>query len=50
MKSYTKIRKMEELNKIAERRFIQENRNRIEQINIHEGWWDRLKANTAGFF
>lgn len=50
MRSYTKIRKMEELNKIAERRFIQESKSKVGLININEGWWDRLKANTAGFF
>lgn len=48
MKSYTKIRQMQELNKIAEKRFIQESKQRIEPLN--EGWWDRLKANAAGFF
>lgn len=48
MKSYTKIRQMQELNKIAEKRFIQENRKKVDLIN--EGWWDKLKANTAGFF
>lgn len=41
---------MEELNKIAEKRFIQESRSRFEESVITEGWWDRLKANTAGFF
>ena len=48
MKSYTKIRQMQELNKLTEKRFIQESRQRIETLN--EGWWDKLKANTAGFF
>jgi len=48
MKSYTKIRQMQELNKITEKRFIQESRKKVDLIN--EGWWDKLKANTAGFF
>ena len=48
MKSYTKIRQMQELNKLTEKRFIQESRQRIDTLN--EGWWDKLKANTAGFF
>ena len=48
MKSYTKIRQMQELNKLAEKRFIQESRKKVDLIN--EGWWDKLKANTAGFF
>jgi hypothetical protein len=48
MKSYTKIRQMQELNKITEKRFIQESRKKVDLIN--EGWWDRLKANTVGFF
>ncbi len=48
MKSYTKIRQMQELNKIVEKRFIQESRKKVDLIN--EGWWDKLKANTAGFF
>lgn len=50
MRSYTKIRKIEELNKIAEKRFIQENRSRFEEPIISESRWDRIKANTAGFF
>lgn len=50
MKSYTKIRKIQESNKIAEKRFLTESLNRFEQTTINEGWWDRLKANTAGFF
>lgn len=33
MKSYTKIRQMQELNKIAEKRFIQESKQRIEPLN-----------------
>lgn len=48
MKSYTKIRQMQELNKLAEKRYIQESRKKVDLIN--EGWWDKLKANTAGFF
>lgn len=39
---------MQELNRIAEKRFIQESKQKVDLIN--EGWWDRLKANTAGFF
>jgi len=50
MKSYTKIRKMQESNKLVEKRFIQESFNRFEQTTINEGMWDRLKANTVGFF
>ena len=41
MKSYTKIRQMQELNKITEKRFIQESRKKVDLIN--EGWWDKLK-------
>ena len=48
MKSYTKIRQMQELNKNLEKRFIQESREKVNTIN--EGWLDRLKANTVGFF
>jgi hypothetical protein len=48
MKSYTKIRQMQELNKIAEKRFIQESIKKVDLIN--EGWWAKLKANTVGFF
>jgi uncharacterized protein YukE len=48
MKSYTKIRQMQELNKLAEKRFIQESRKKVDLIN--EGWWAKLKANTVGFF
>ena len=54
MKSYTKIRQMQELNKITEKRFIQESRKKVDLIN--EGWWDKLKANYnfyqnyVGFF
>ena len=50
MKSYTKIRKIQESNKIAEKRFLAESLNRFEQTTINEGMWDKLKANTAGFF
>ena len=45
MKSYTKIRQMQELNKIAEKRFIQENRKKVDLIN--EGWWAKLKPNIV---
>lgn len=50
MKSYTKIRKIQESNKIAEKRFLEESLNRFKQTTINEGMWDRLKANTVGFF
>ena len=50
MKSYTKIRKIQESNKIAEKRFLAESFNSFEQTTINEGMWDKLKANTAGFF
>ena len=50
MKSYTKIRKIQESNKIAEKRFLEESRNKFGQTSLNEGMWDRLKANTAGFF
>lgn len=48
MKSYTKIRQMQELNRIAEKRFIQESVKKVDLMN--EGWWAKLKANTVGFF
>jgi hypothetical protein len=48
MKSYSKIRQIQESNKKLEQRFIQESINKKSTIN--EGWMDRLKANTVGFF
>ena len=47
MKSYTKIRQMQELNKLTEKRFIQESRQRIETLN--EGMFQRFLANSVGF-
>ena len=47
MKSYTKIRQMQEINKLAEKRYINENNQRISPIN--EGMFQRFLANSVGF-
>ena len=48
MNSYTKKRRIQSLNESLEKRYVQEKKQKVNLVN--EGMWDRLVANTAGFF
>ena len=47
MRSVSKIRRMQQLNEQLEKRYLNENKTKMD---LNEGWFDRLKANVAGAF
>jgi hypothetical protein len=47
MRSVSKIRRMQQLNEQLEKRYLNENKTKVD---LNEGWFDRLKANVAGAF